>query len=160
MRMSNGVEWAAHCCLLLDWLGPDAVVPSAKLAAAFELPAPYLHKHLQPLVHAGILRSVRGVHGGFMLDRPLERISLLDVVRSIEGDDGAFRCTEIRRCGLGANADRAAWQRPCEIAASMYRAEQAWNAALATRSLADIRDDTETNVPGVAAQTRAAFAAL
>ena len=64
MRIGEGVEWGAHVCLLLDWLGPDATVPAVKLAAAFELPAPYLNKQLQLLVRAGILESTRGGNGG------------------------------------------------------------------------------------------------
>ena len=95
--MSEGVEWAAHCCLLLDWIGDADPVPTAQLAAAFELPPPYLNKQLQALVRAGILTSTRGKRGGFALGRALDRITLLDVVDAIEGPDPAFRCTEIRR---------------------------------------------------------------
>ncbi|MFC6932408.1 hypothetical protein ACFQHO_20080 [Actinomadura yumaensis] len=36
--MSEGVEWAVHCCLLLDWMGEDRPVSTTRLAAGFELP--------------------------------------------------------------------------------------------------------------------------
>ena len=115
MRMSEGVEWAAHCCLLLDWIGDADPVPTAQLAAAFELPPPYLNKQLQALVRAGILTSTRGKRGGFALARALDRITLLDVVDAIEGPDPAFRCTEIRRCGIGADVSASAFRSPARL---------------------------------------------
>ncbi|MFC6932409.1 Rrf2 family transcriptional regulator [Actinomadura yumaensis] len=45
--------------------------------------------------------STAGARGGFRLARPLERITLMDVVAAIEGPDDAFQCTEIRRRGAG-----------------------------------------------------------
>ena len=58
-----------------DWLGPDAQVSSSRLAAAFEIPAPYLNKQLQFLVKAvqagdfdGWVQKVRGE--GSPLDDP------------------------------------------------------------------------------------------
>ena len=160
MRMSQGVEWAAHCCVLLDWLGPNEPVPTSKLAASFDLPPAYLNKQLQALVRAGILTSTPGVGGGFVLARPLSKISMLDVVLAVEGPEEAFRCTEIRRCGLGASAPARAFRAPCEIAAAMHAAELQWRAALAEQNLADIRDEAERKVPGLAETTRRRFEQL
>lgn len=158
MRMSEGVEWAAHCCLLLDWLGGTEPVPTAELAAAFEIPGPYLNKQLQALVRADILTSTRGKRGGFALARPLDRITLLDVVDAIEGTEPAFRCTEIRRCGIGAGAARAAFTTPCDVAASMHAAETAWRAALAARTLAAIQETAEHKAPSLGAKARRWYA--
>src|SRR5262245_21234011 len=102
--MSDGVEWALHACLMLDWLGEEAPLPTATLAAAYELPPPYLNKHLQALVRAGVLESTSGRKGGFRLARPAAEITLLDVVTAIEGPDEAFRCQEIRARGMGASS--------------------------------------------------------
>ena len=159
MRMSEGVEWATHTCLLLDWLQTGEPVPTARLAAAYELPPPYLNKQLQALVRAGILTSTRGKRGGFELARPLERISLLDVVDAIEGPEPAFRCTEIRRCGLGATS-RSSFRSPCEIAAAMQEAESEWRAALRRRTLAHIRDSAEAGKPHLGAAARRWYAEL
>ncbi len=57
MRMSEGVEWALHCCVTLAWLGDERPVSTARLASSFELPPAYLNKRLQALVRAGILSS-------------------------------------------------------------------------------------------------------
>lgn len=160
MRIGEGVEWGAHVCLLLDWLGPEARVPAVKLAAAFELPAPYLNKQLQLLVRAGILESSRGGNGGFALRRNLGAITMHDVVVAVEGVDPAFRCAEIRRCGIGAGSPQSSFAAPCAIAATMRDAEALWRQQLASRTLADVQADAERSVNGLRERTRRRFAAL
>ncbi|MCO5998838.1 RrF2 family transcriptional regulator [Actinoallomurus rhizosphaericola] len=136
--MSEGVEWALHCCLTLGWLGGDRPVSTAKLAATFELPSAYLNKHLQALARAGILASSPGARGGFRLGRPAEKITLLDVVMAIEGREWAFRCTEIRQRGAGADRDPQDFARQCAITTGIRKAEMAWRRELASQTLADM----------------------
>ena len=99
MRMSDGVEWGVHVCVLLAALPDDAALPAAKLAEYHGVPAAYLAKHLQALAGAGVLRTVKGARGGYRLARPPAEITVLDVVEAIDGDESAFRCSEIRRRG-------------------------------------------------------------
>ncbi|MEU2787511.1 Rrf2 family transcriptional regulator [Streptomyces sp. NPDC007100] len=138
MRMSEGVEWALHCCVTLAWVGDDRPVPTARLAASFDLPPAYLNKRLQALVRAGILTSTPGARGGFRLARPPERITLMDVVAAIEGTEDAFRCTEIRRQGPGSEAPVRDFRRPCGISTAMRKAELAWRRELAQQTVADL----------------------
>ena len=49
------------------------------------MPERFLLQILRNLVTHGILRSTRGVDGGYALTRPPEEISLLDVIEAIEG---------------------------------------------------------------------------
>ncbi|MEU9119526.1 Rrf2 family transcriptional regulator [Streptomyces sp. NPDC048506] len=142
MRMSEGVEWGLHCCVTLAWLDGEGPVSTARLAAAFELPAAYLNKRLQTLVRAGILSSTPGARGGFQLARPPERITLMDVVAAIEGTEDAFRCTEIRRQGAGAEASDREHGRPCGISTAMRKAELAWRRELAAQTIADVAAGT------------------
>ncbi|HVX47527.1 MAG TPA: Rrf2 family transcriptional regulator [Mycobacteriales bacterium] len=154
--MSQGVEWAAHCCLTLDWIGSDDPISTAELAAGYELPPSYLNKQLQALSRAGILDSTAGVRGGFRLSRPLSRITLMDVVAAIEGPEEAFRCTEIRQRGAGASAPKKNYRRPCAVSMGMHKAEMAWRRTLADQTLADIQAEAERTAPGLRAQIRAA----
>ena len=137
MRMSEGVEWALHCCLTLAWLDGETV-PTATLAAAFEVPPHYLNKILQALVRTNILTSTAGVKGGFRLARPATKISVLDVVDAVEGPEEAFRCTEIRQRGPGKTANAKDFFRPCGIAAVMARANVVWRKELARTTIADL----------------------
>lgn len=156
MRMSAGVEWAAHSCITLDWLG-DQPVSTTRLAAGFEVPPAYLNKQLQALVRAGILTSTAGARGGFQLARPLTKITLMDIVAAIEGPADAFECTEIRQRGSGARSPERALRRPCAISAAMHGAEIQWRRALAARTLAEIRQTVERSAANVPARTRAWF---
>jgi Rrf2 family protein len=142
MKMSEGVEWALHCCLTLAWLGNEPAVPTSTLAAAFDIPAHYLNKFLQALVRAGILASSAGVKGGFRLARKPEEITLLDVVNAIQGPEWAFRCVEIRQRGAGATASPDEFVRQCGIATAMRRAEAAWRRELAAQTVADLLKST------------------
>ena len=81
-------------------LPPDAALPAARLAEYHGVPSAYLAKHLQALARAGVLETVKGPRGGYRLARPPRpRSRVLDVVEAIDGDEPAFRCTEIRRRG-------------------------------------------------------------
>jgi Rrf2 family protein len=146
MRMSEGVEWAVHCCTVLAALPDDQSLPAARLAEFHDVPPAYLAKHLQALAGAGIVRSSAGPRGGYRLARPPADISLLDVVLAVDGEDTAFRCTEIRQQGPVA-APPETCRRPCGIARAMWRAEDAWRAELAATSVGDILLELLTTLP-------------
>ena len=134
MKLSDGVEWAVHCAMLLAALPAGATLSGRALAEFHGVTESYLLKHLKALTGAGILQSVTGPQGGYRLARPPERITLLDIVRAVEGDQPAFRCTEIRRRGP-CRLEDAAYPRPCGINAAMLKAEQAYRDALAKEDL-------------------------
>ncbi|MCL4673935.1 MAG: Rrf2 family transcriptional regulator [Sphingomonadaceae bacterium] len=144
MQLGSGVEWATHACTVMALLHEGEGLSAEALAEYFEVPRAYLAKQLQALRRAGILASVRGKHGGYRLACPVDQITLLDIVRAIEGPQPAFRCTEIRRngpCGLNP----ADCRRPCEIAAAFAGAEAAYRDALAARTLASIMLEAAMN---------------
>ncbi|MER5672878.1 RrF2 family transcriptional regulator [Pseudonocardia alni] len=154
MRMSQGVEWALHCCLNLAWVGGP--VPGARLAGFYDLPPAYLNKQLQALVRAGICESVPGPRGGFRLARDPAEVSLLDVVVALEGPEEAFRCTSILSAAPGGDPS-ADYSRSCAISLSMRSAELAWRRELAARSLADVSADVVRSAPDAPQRARAAL---
>ncbi|MFF2108478.1 Rrf2 family transcriptional regulator [Rhodococcus sp. ACS1] len=157
MRMSRGVEWAMHVVLSLAWVDDDRPVSTAVLARSYDLPAPYLNKQLQALVRAGILTSVPGAAGGFVLTRSAKHISVLDVVTAIEGAEEAFRCTEIRAQGVGADMPPGQLSMPCAVSMAMRKADLAWRRELAGQSVDDVRVEAERHAPGLAERMRQAY---
>ncbi len=137
MKLSEGVEWALHCGVVLAALPPGSLLRSADLAEFHGISESYLLKHLQALVRAGLFESVPGPKGGFRLALPPDRITLLDVVDAVEGPGPAFHCTEIRQRGPAA-LEPAACRLPCAIHAAMLNAEHAWREELRAQTLADI----------------------
>jgi Rrf2 family protein len=64
---------------------PSTPVPCSKLAAAGDMPERFLLQILRVLVTHGILRSTRGVEGGYALLKSPNEISLLEVIEAIDG---------------------------------------------------------------------------
>jgi Rrf2 family transcriptional regulator, iron-sulfur cluster assembly transcription factor len=60
----------------------DRPVSAKALAARHGLPPRHLEPVLQALVHDGILRGVRGPHGGYALARDRGRIGIDEIVRA------------------------------------------------------------------------------
>jgi Rrf2 family protein len=138
--MSAGVEWAVHCCVVLSQA--PAPVPAQRLAEYHGVSRTYLAKHLQQLSRAGLITSTEGRVGGYRLTRAAAEITVLDVVLAIEGEEPAFRCTEIRQNGPFPASDQQC-RRPCGIARAMYAAEDAWRASLAGVTVADLAAGVE-----------------
>ena len=155
--MSQGVEWSLHVLLTLAWIDDDEPVRVSQLAAGHDLPTAYLNKQLQALVRAEILESLPGARGGFRLAKPASKITLMDVVAAIEGPQDAFRCTEMRRRGVGTELPRPSFDGPCAISASMRRAELAWRRELAGRTIADIQQEVDEYAPAAKRVTRHAY---
>jgi Rrf2 family protein len=149
MRMSDGVEWGVHVCVVLAALADDAALPAAKLAEYHGVPAAYLAKHLQVLAGAGVLRTVKGARGGYRLARPAAEITVLEVVEALDGDESAFRCTEIRRRGPTAGPARE-YAKMCGIHRAFTQADAAWRAELAQTTIADLFVGVLEDVPRAA----------
>ncbi len=146
MRMSERVEWAAHCAVLLALLPDGRSLTAAQLAEYHGVPGPYLAKSLQALMQAGIVASRSGRSGGYRLARAADAVSLLDVFDAIEGEGAFFRCTEIRRRGPSRVA-AARYTPVCGVAGAMWEAEQAWRASLARVNIADLAAGTVADAP-------------
>ncbi|WP_238015682.1 Rrf2 family transcriptional regulator [Dactylosporangium sp. AC04546] len=152
MKMSGGVEWALHCCVVLT--AAEHPVPAARLAELHDVSPSYLAKQLQALSRAGLVQSVQGHAGGYALTRAAGQITVLDVVEAVDGPVPAFVCTEIRQRGpLATPAD--ACTAPCAISRAMAAADEAWRAALRGVTIADLaRSVTGDYGPGVFAGIR------
>ena len=144
--MSERVEWAAHCAVLLALLPDGRSLSAARLAEYHGVPGPYLAKSLQALMQSGIVGSRAGRSGGYRLARPATDVTLLEVYDAIEGDGTFFRCTEIRRRGPTRVA-ASRYSPVCGVAAAMWDAERAWRDSLAGVTLADLAAGTVAQAP-------------
>jgi Rrf2 family protein len=143
MRLSEPVEWALHCAVVLADLPPDRALTASRLAEFHGVPAAYLAKAMQALSREGLVETSPGRRGGYRLGRSAATITLLDIVLAVEGDDPAFRCQEIRKRG-SVQSER--YTPMCSIAAAMQRAERAWRAELASVTVADISSGLDRSV--------------
>ena len=84
MRVSAKADYALRAAIELAAAG-DGPVKGERIAQAQEIPLKFLENILLELRHAGIVRSQRGVEGGYWLARPAEEVSLAEVIRAVEG---------------------------------------------------------------------------
>ncbi|MFF3215701.1 RrF2 family transcriptional regulator [Streptomyces sp. NPDC002886] len=142
MKLSGGVEWALHCCVVLTAAGDP--VPAARLAALHDVSPSYMAKQMQALSRAALVHSIQGKTGGYVLAKKAEDITLLDVVRAVDGASPAFVCTEIRQRGpLGTPPEQCT--KRCPIARAMEAADAAWRASLAAVTIADLASSVESD---------------
>jgi Rrf2 family protein len=85
MKLSRTASYAVQATLQLAQNRQSQPVPCSRIAAQGEMPERFLLQILRSLVTSGVLRSTRGVEGGYALTRPPEEISLLEIIEAIEG---------------------------------------------------------------------------
>jgi Rrf2 family protein len=70
----------------------DGPIPLAEIAKRQDLSAKYLEQLIILLKGAGLIRSVRGRRGGYMLARRPEDISVGEIVETLEGKLSVVDC--------------------------------------------------------------------
>jgi len=77
----------------------DDVVPASKLVDALKIPRPFLRKGLQLLNKKGVLRSYKGLGGGFKLAKAPKEVGILDIIEIFQGPFRLNECSfKKRRC--------------------------------------------------------------
>lgn len=84
MDISAKSDYAVRALLALATHGPDPVRGDV-LAEDQHLPKKFLEAILADLRRAGLVRSVRGAHGGYLLARPPGEVMLGQVIRAMDG---------------------------------------------------------------------------
>ncbi len=69
-----------------------APIPMRSAAESQDLSVKYLEQLGGSLVRAGLLKSVRGVSGGYLLTRPADQITAGEVLRAVEGSCAPVSC--------------------------------------------------------------------
>jgi Rrf2 family nitric oxide-sensitive transcriptional repressor len=80
---SQTSEYALRVVVYLASLG-DRPATIAQIAEATRVPASYLAKVLSNLSKAEVVRTQRGLHGGSVLARPADLISVYDVIQAVD----------------------------------------------------------------------------
>ena len=85
MRVSAKADYALRACVELAAVEGAGAVKGERIAQAQEIPLKFLENILGDLRHSGLVRSQRGVEGGYWLARPASEITLAEVIRAVEG---------------------------------------------------------------------------
>ncbi|MEX2256795.1 MAG: Rrf2 family transcriptional regulator [Acidimicrobiia bacterium] len=85
MKVSTRGDYAARALLSLALHESDRPTSVKEIAERTNLPQPYLEQILLAVKGAGLVRSKRGVGGGYVLARPADEISLAEILAAVDG---------------------------------------------------------------------------
>jgi Rrf2 family cysteine metabolism transcriptional repressor len=80
--------YALRALVELHRRGDNGPVPIAELARRGDIPVQFLEQLFATLRRAGVLRSQRGVKGGYSFARPAAEVTVLEVVELLDGPLG------------------------------------------------------------------------
>ena len=137
LRISRLTDYAT---VILASLGGGGLASAADVAGRTHIALPTVSKLLKELQHAGLVRSVRGAHGGYQLTRPAADISAVDILDAVEGPVALTECASgTGNCGIEAT---------CQVGHGWQRISLAIRRSLADVRLDDLaRRDAEFRAP-------------
>ncbi len=111
MRLNQATDYAFRMVLYLATCPEGTKITGAALAEKQNIPERFLLKIMRSLTAADIMKSYRGVEGGFALQRDPKDITLYDVIDAVEGQTQLQRCLAdtdacTRGCGSAGNTRR------------------------------------------------------
>jgi Rrf2 family iron-sulfur cluster assembly transcriptional regulator len=135
VKVSTRGDYAARALVSLalhaDSSGPTSV---RDIAERTGLPQPYLEQILLAVKGAGLVRSKRGVGGGYVLARPAEEITLADIVSAVDGP------IAVGDFGLPHQDGACDHEGQCVLLAIWGEAGERMRQHLMATTLADVRD--------------------
>lgn len=134
---SQTVEYALRASVYLSRY-PDSPQPTEEIAEATKVPAPYLSKVLQAMAKSGLVKSHRGLRGGFSLVKDPRELTILEVVNSVDP------IKRIRTCPLGLESHGV------NLCPLHFRVDQALaevERAFAATTLAEVLAEPTSSVP-------------
>ncbi len=94
MRLSTKGRYAARAMLDLAIHLDEGLVLIKDISQREEISKRYLEQLFLPLKAAGLVRAIRGAHGGFTLAKPPSQIKLIEIVQIMEGSTAPVECVD------------------------------------------------------------------
>ena len=91
LKISEAAILALHGMAYLA-VNPDKLSSTKEIATKLRISEAHLSKVLQRLAKTGLVRSIRGPKGGFVLAKASDEISLLEIYESIDGQLVSSKC--------------------------------------------------------------------
>jgi Rrf2 family transcriptional regulator, cysteine metabolism repressor len=88
ISITSKSPYAVRALVELHRLGDNGPVPIAELARRGDIPVQFLEQLFATLRRAGVLRSQRGVKGGYSFARPATELTVLEIVELLDGPVG------------------------------------------------------------------------
>jgi len=93
MKISNKADYALHAMLYVAAVNGAHPSTIDQISHSENIPREYLAKVLKHLVQAGLLRSVKGIYGGYFLSKPRTQYNFLNILEAVDGPLSPALCT-------------------------------------------------------------------
>jgi len=130
MKITMSSEMAIHAVWYMSVYCGDTPIQAPEIAEKLCVSSSYMVKILKKLAKKGILASKRGKNGGFRMGRPLEEISIADILIAIEREAVEYFCLHNTRLCPGPD--------DCPVHDTIQRASEAAVAVLQGTTMADL----------------------
>ena len=100
LNLTKNIEYALISLRHINNNGDGKLYTAKEIASIYHLPQENLAKILQKLSKTGYLKSIKGIYGGYSLNKDLSNINLIDFIESIEGPVGLVKCTNNLDCEI------------------------------------------------------------
>lgn len=126
LSITTKSPYAVAALAELGRAGDEGPVPIGELARRREIPVQFLEQLFAALRRAGLLRSFRGVKGGYSFARAPETITVLEIVELLDGPVGAdaegvfAEAAQATRAVLGAVTIAEVIEREARERGAMY----------------------------------------
>ncbi|NCB91697.1 MAG: Rrf2 family transcriptional regulator [Clostridia bacterium] len=118
---------------ILRALKEGDLINVAEIAEMEDISTQITYKLARKLDKAGIIESIRGVHGGYRLKRALDKVTLLDVFFAVDQKLLVTECT-----GEHSTCSRNTKEHPCMVHIEFCRLQKMMVDELRAKSIADI----------------------
>lgn len=101
MRLSTKSRYSLRILVQLALEAKEgAAVKGRVIAKKQEISEPYLEQIMIPLKSAELVRTIRGCHGGYSLNKTPDEITILDIIELFEGKIEFAECVSDGKCSL------------------------------------------------------------
>ena len=94
MKLSTRGQYGARAMLELALRYGKGPVLLKEIADSQEIPASYLENLMASLRAAGLVATLRGMHGGYYLAKPPAEINLGQIISALEGSVAPVECVD------------------------------------------------------------------
>ncbi len=106
MRLTSKGRYAVAAMVDLSKFQKDGPVTLAAISERQYISLSYLEQLFRRLRENGLVRSIRGPGGGYFMTRPASQISVADVIRAVNEEIQATRCSSFEvGCHHGKRCD-------------------------------------------------------
>jgi Rrf2 family protein len=84
-RVSRRLDYGLQLMIALSKDETNRSQATAALSERLHIPLPFLHQIGRALIQGGLIKATPGPHGGLRLSHPADRMSLLQIVETLEG---------------------------------------------------------------------------